>query len=342
MRFLIFFTTVLIVLISVGCSTAGKKESGKDKNLQLLEENTVDGDPAITKAKQLLMDENFDGAIKVLKSAASKDSLFYLGLAYYGKGDTKNGVNYFTLAVAENIYKDESFYNLGLISYENGDAEKASEFMENAVKNNPSHAGALYFLGSYWYMKADFEKSISFYEKVTKVTPAQYDGWNGLFLNYIAIVDYSKAWNIRDNIDRESPDLVFNVAIIGEKLGNYREALDYIEKTKVSTNDIKYQKIILSSKSGAIDSAVDLASKLISDLHEAKEFLIIDRMQSDEMTTLVYMKRDKKTYLACRSTLENAEKQLVIKSGGVIVQGEKREFGSYKEFTENLVEICKK
>ena len=291
------FLAVVLLAFAAACSTAQSKSSKKDaENLKLLEQNVESTDSFFNQGKDHLVKNEFDKALESFGKSKYSQALFYKAIALGQLGKADEAQSAFKECVAKDILKNESNYNLAMISYDKGDASLAKELMESVVSADPEHTGALFFLGNLKYLENDMDGALSYYEKALKTQPDSTDLWEAVFSVRLQKEEFSKAWEIREKLDRSNIETVLNVLKVAEITGNYLKGAELVTEELMKDGNISKMRRILLAKGGKFEEALRNARKELENAGEG--FVMIDRSTEAEGSYVIGVDRNS-VFLVC-------------------------------------------
>lgn len=272
MKLLVVTISCMMLFIACGGKTVQQKQD--DRNLALLQENTVD--PDFVKGRSLVMEEKYAEAEPILAKSADPEAIFFRALALQGMGKTDEAVGLFAVCIQNGIQPAESLYNLGLIAYETGDRESAVARMNEALAKTPEHAGAHYFLASAAYERNDMATAEKHFRAAAKSMPRNGAAWEGLFYALVTQDKFAEGWELRDKLDFAAGDNLANLLLVGEKLGKAADALALIPAGELD-GAVKLQRIVLIAQTSGLAAAIAEADKLPKDMVAQAGFVVLDR-----------------------------------------------------------------
>ncbi|HRZ79290.1 MAG TPA: tetratricopeptide repeat protein [bacterium] len=324
MKKIMILMTSVVFLLSAACSTSQQKSSKRDAdNLKLLEQNVESTDSFFNHGKDHLVKNEFDKALESFSKSKYSQALFYKAIVLGQLGKPDEAQSAFRECVAKDILKNESNYNLAMISYDKGDAASAKELMEGVVSADPEHTGALFFLGNLKYLENDMDGALSYYEKALKTQPDSTDLWEAVFSVRLQKEEFSKAWEIREKLDRSNLETVQNVLKLAELTGNYLKGSEFVTDELMKDGNISKMTRILLTKGGKFENALKNAEKELES--SAEGFVMIDRSTEAEGSYVIGVDRNS-VFIVCSKDPQKFV-PVTVSGGKVSIEGSKLQSG---------------
>jgi len=331
---------ISIVLLSfaaflTACSSTQSKSSKRDaENLKILEQNVESTDSFFNEGKNFLEKNEFDNALNSFSKSKYSEALFYKALVLNQFGKTDEAKQIFEECVVKNVLKDESNYNLAMIAYDKSDVEAARKIMNEVVSSNPKHTGALFFLGNLKYLENDMNGALGYYEAALKTDPESTDLWEAVFSVRLQKEEFVKAWDIREKLDKNSPETVLNVLKIAEITGNYIKGVLFVPDDLKKDKNISRQIRILLTKGGNFKEAMENGQRELKEMSQG--YLIIDRKAEGPGSYVIGLNKDA-VFIVCSKKPE--ELMTVTISGSKVEiksQSKNSESSAISSFAENF------
>ena len=332
---IIFVLIAFCTLIS-GCGSVDKKGNGeKDANLKLLEEESKDA--AFTEGQNLLSKQDYEKAIESFKKSTVKDAEFYVAYSLNALNRTDEAKKAFETCIEKGVQPVESLYNLAMISYDAQDINSAKTYAEKALKLDPKHVATLFFYGNIFYVEQNMNEALKYYKEAEKINPKSTDIQNAIFLVYLQSGQFENAWNIREKLDKESPEIVFAVMQIAEITGNFLDGAKFAKKELLAENRIRNLAKILFTKGGDLIEAIELAE---AETIEAGKYALLDRSTTQGSAYVLALDSEKNIFVSCETNPGNLIPTEVSEQG-IKVEGIDQII-PFKEVSAKLAEFCGK
>ena len=334
-------TAIILVLIAFcalisGCGSVDKKGNDeKDANLKLLEEESKDA--AFTEGKELLSKQDYEKALESFRKSMVKDAEFYTAYSLNALNRTDEAKKAFETCIEKGVQPVESLYNLALISYDAQDINSAKTYAEKALKLDPKHVATLFFYGNIFYVEQNMNEALKYYKEAEKIEPKSSEIQNAIFLVYLQSEQFENAWNIREKLDKESPEIVFAVMQIAEITGNFLDGANFAKKELLAENRIRNLAKILFTKGGDLIKALELAE---AETIEEGKYALLDRSTTQGSAYVLALDSEKNIFVSCETNPGN------LIPTEVSEQGIKVEVIDsvipFKEVSAKLAEFCSK
>jgi tetratricopeptide (TPR) repeat protein len=131
----------------------------------------------IIKTIQLYIDKKkYDEGIVILHGMLkavpdSADMNHVAGIAFYGKKDNQNALEYFKKVAPESRFYEDAVIHAAYILSENKKNDEAIKFLGAATKNEPENAEFRYYLGTFYEEEEQFEKAEIAIKQAIKLEP---------------------------------------------------------------------------------------------------------------------------------------------------------------------------
>lgn len=200
-------------------------------------------------AQKMAADSIVNALEDVLKKEPTNEEAYLTILGYYGEKDDKEKViDVCNRAIGNGVDKLEIYYYLGAYNYQVGNKEETLRIFEKAVANrkfanNPQMYAECYgMIGNIYYEMDSLAKAYEAYEECLKWNPDDYGTLNN-YAYYLAIEDrdLEKAERMSKRTVVAEPDngtYLDTYAWVLFKLGRYKEAADYINRTISHTGGV--------------------------------------------------------------------------------------------------------
>ena len=331
----IFFVLIAFCALIFGCGSVDKKGNDeKDANLKLLEEESKD--TAFTEGKELLSKQDYEKALESFRKSTVKDAEFYAAYSLAALKHTDEAKKAFETCVEKGIQPVESLYNLALISYGEQDLNAAKTYAEKALKLNPKHLATLFFYGNIFYVEQNMNKALECYKAAEQIESALSEVQNAIFLVYLQTDQFEKAWNIREKLDKDSPEIVFAVMQIAEITGNFLDGANFAKKELLAENRIRNLAKILFTKGGDLIKALELAE---AETIEEGKYALLDRSTTPGSAYVLALDSEKNIFVSCETNPGNLIPTEVSEQG-IKVEGIDTII-PFKEVSAKLAEFCK-
>lgn len=110
----------------------------------------------------------------------------------------------------------------------------AKSTLEKSYKINPENSKTCFLLGKIYTVLKNNRKALEYYEKAAVLDPANPDVYFNMGYSYAVLDDYGKAKEMYRKVIEFAPSFVdqayFNLALIEEKTGMKKEALEHMKK----------------------------------------------------------------------------------------------------------------
>ena len=332
---MIFVLTVFCALV-FGCGSVDKKGNDeKDANLKLLEEESKDA--AFTEGKELLSKQDYEKALESFRKSTVKDAEFYAAYSLAALNRTDEAKKAFESCVEKRVQPVESLYNLALISYDAQDINSAKTYAEKALKLDPKHVATLFFYGNIFYVEQNMNEALKYYKEAEKIEPKSSEIQNAIFLVYLQSEQFENAWNIREKLDKDSPEIVFAVMQIAELTGKFLDGANYAKKELLAENRIRNLAKILFTKGGDLIKALELAE--VEQIEEGK-YALLDRSTTQGSAYVLALDSEKNIFVSCETNPGNLIPTEVSEQG-IKVEGIDTVI-PFKEVSAKLADFCSK
>ena len=330
-----------IILVSIafcalisGCGSVDKKGNDeKDANLKLLEEESKDA--AFTEGKELLSKQDYEKAIESFRKSSVKDAEFYIAYSLNALNRTDEAKKAFETCVEKGVQPVESLYNLALISYDAQDINSAKTYAEKALELNPKHVATLFFYGNIFYVEQNMNEALKYYKEAEKIEPKSSEIQNAIFLVYLQSEQFENAWNIREKLDKDSPEIVFAVMQIAELTGNFLDGANFAKKELLAENRIRNLAKILFTKGGDLIKALELAE---AETIEEGKYALLDRSTTQGSAYVLALDSEKNIFVSCETNPGNLIPTEVSEQG-IKVEGIDQII-PFQEVSAKLAEFC--
>ncbi|MBQ4439228.1 tetratricopeptide repeat protein [bacterium] len=333
-------TTIIFVLIAFctlisSCGSVDKKGNDeKDANLKLLEEESRDA--AFTEGQELLSKQDYEKAIESFKKSTVKDAEFYIAYSLAALNRTDEAKKAFETCVDKGVQPVESLYNLAMISYDAQDVNSAKTYAEKALKLDPKHVATLFFYGNLFYVEQNMNEALKYYKEAEKIEPKSSEIQNAIFLVYLQSEQFENAWNIREKLDKDSPEIVFAVMQIAEITGKFLDGANFAKKELLSENRIRNLAKILFTKGGDLIKALELAE---AETIEEGKYALLDRSTTPGSAYVLALDSEKNIFVSCETNPGNLIPTEVSEQG-IKVEGIDTII-PFKEISAKLADFCK-
>ena len=333
-------TAIILVLIAfcaliLSCGSVDKKGNDeKDANLKLLEEESKDA--AFTEGQELLSKQDYEKAIESFKKSSVKDAEFYVAYSLAALNRTDEAKKAFETCIDKGVQPVESLYNLALISYDAQDVNSAKTYAEKALKLDPKHVATLFFYGNLFYVEQNMNEALKYYKEAEKIEPESSEIQNAIFLVYLQSEQFENAWNIREKLDKESPEIVFAVMQIAEITGKFLDGANFAKKELLSENRIRNLAKILFTKGGDLIKALELAE---AETIEEGKYALLDRSTTPGSAYVLALDSEKNIFVSCETNPGNLIPTEVSEQG-IKVEGIDTII-PFKEVSAKLADFCK-
>lgn len=332
---IIFVLTAFCALV-FGCGSVDKKGNDeKDANLKLLEEESKDA--AYLEGKELLAKQEYEKAIESFKKSTVKDAEFYIAYALDAMKRTDEAKKAFETCVEKGIQPVESLYNLALISYGEQDLNAAKTYAERALKLNPKHIATLFFYGNLFYVEQNMNEALKYYKEAEKIEPKSSEIQNAIFLVYLQSEQFENAWNIREKLDKDSPEIVFAVMQIAEITGKFLDGANFATKELLAESRIRNLAKILFTKGGDLIKALELAE---AETIEEGKYALLDRSTTSGSAYVLALDSERNIFVSCETNPGNLIPTEVSEQG-IKVEGIDQII-PFKEVSAKLADFCSK
>ena len=334
-------STIIFVLIAFctlisSCGSVDKKGNDeKDANLKLLEEESKDA--AFTEGQELLSKQDYEKAIGSFKKSSVKDAEFYIAYSLAALNRTDEAKKAFETCIDKGVQPVESLYNLALISYDAQDINSAKTYAEKALKLNPKHVATLFFYGNIFYVEQNMNEALKYYKEAEKIEPKSSDIQNAIFLVYLQSEQFENAWNIREKLDKDSPEIVFAVMQIAEITGNFLDGANFAKKEFLAENRIRNLAKILFTKGGDLIKALELAE---AETIEEGKYALLDRSTTQGSAYVLALDSEKNIFVSCETNPGHLIPTEVSEQG-IKVEGIDQII-PFQEVSAKLAEFCGK
>jgi tetratricopeptide (TPR) repeat protein len=106
--------------------------------------------------------------------------------------------------------------------------------LEKSYKINPENSQTCFLLGKIFTVLKNNRSALDYYEKAAALDPANPDVYFNMGYSYAVLDDYGKAKEMYSKVIDFSPSFVdqayFNLALIEEKTGMKKEAIEHMKK----------------------------------------------------------------------------------------------------------------
>ncbi|OQX99601.1 MAG: hypothetical protein B6I20_09770 [Bacteroidetes bacterium 4572_117] len=190
------------------------------------------------KAQQLLLNKQYDELIEYLENKhdndeISGDSYYYMGKAWYFKGEEKKSLMLYEKAL-ELEPDDAKIYSAkGKSYYWMGEPEKAKDFFLKAIDYDNSHAEAYDGIANIFKDENNYEEALSWAKKALNHDKGSHYIYNTIGNIYLADDEYKNALkNYKKALDiADTEDYIFrNIASSYMLLEKYEKAITYANK----------------------------------------------------------------------------------------------------------------
>ena len=161
-------------------------------------------------------------------------SIFYLANCYSRIGNKQDALNCFLKVLELRPDYIDVYKSLGMLYVELGLIDNAIELVHKAL-NNPSIEADYtlnYILATSYMLKKDNTNAIIFLERALTLNDAHLPIMNSLGSCYMSSHKFDKAQEVLKrayDIDNSNPLTIFNLGILNQTIGNYKEALNYFQ-----------------------------------------------------------------------------------------------------------------
>ncbi len=334
---IIFVLTAFCTLIS-GCGSVDKKENDeKNANLKLLEENVESKDAAFNEGQDFLAKKEYEKALESFKKSTVKDAEFYAAYSLDALKRTDEAKKAFETCVDKGVQPVESLYNLALISYDAQDVNAAKTYAEKALKLDPKHIATLFFYGNLFYVEQNMNEALKYYKEAEKIEPKSSEIQNAIFLVYLQSEQFENAWNIREKLDKDSPEIVFAVMQIAEITGKFLDGANFATKELLAESRIRNLAKILFTKGGDLIKALELAE---AETIEEGKYALLDRSTTSGSAYVLALDSERNIFVSCETNPGNLIPTEVSEQG-IKVEGIEQII-PFKEVSAKLADFCSK
>jgi len=331
---IIFVLIAFCTLIS-SCGSVDKKGNDeKNANLKLLEAESKDA--AFTEGQELLSKQDYEKAIASFKKSSVQDAEFYIAYSLAALNRTDEAKKAFETCVDKGVQPVESLYNLAMISYDAQDVNSAKTYAEKALKLDPKHVATLFFYGNLFYVEQNMNEALKYYKEAEKIEPKSSEIQNAIFLVYLQSEQFENAWNIREKLDKDSPEIVFAVMQIAEITGKFLDGANFAKKELLSENRIRNLAKILFTKGGDLIKALELAE---AETIEEGKYALLDRSTTPGSAYVLALDSEKNIFVSCETNPGNLIPTEVSEQG-IKVEGIDTII-PFKEVSAKLADFCK-
>ena len=151
----------------------------------------------------------------------------------FRKGDYKQAIENYQIAIDLQADHVSAHYNLGLAYLAVEELENAMRILQRACELNSNHARAHYFLGYTYQQKKQFDKAIDYYERSTALDPDHFDshlnkGRSQGNLERLddAILSYERALQL----NARDLNANFELGYLHNRKGNLEESIHYYRR----------------------------------------------------------------------------------------------------------------
>lgn len=331
---LVIFCTILLC---AGCGTASNKKE-HDENLKLLEENVDSADEALIEGKAFIGKNELEKALVSFQKSNSGEAKFYAA-ATLGELNRKDEAKAaFEQCVSENIFAAESLYNLAMIAYEEQNLPMAKSYVEEALKRDPKHLASLFFYGNLFYSESKMDEALEYYGRAAALDPKSKEIQNAIFLVYLQTEKYKEAWDLREKLDKDAPEIAFAVMQLAEITGNFADGANYAKTELLSLPNIRNLAKVLFTKGGNFKKALELAQA--EEIAKGK-YSVLDRSTDPENAYVFGLNSEKKLFFACSKDPQNLY-SIEVSEEGIKLSAESDATVPSDKISEKLSEMCSK
>jgi tetratricopeptide (TPR) repeat protein len=222
-----------------------------------------------------LQQKNYDAAISNFKTAVNMDpsdgnNHFWLGRAYYLKGDYKNAVVHLKKATELQPNDVYNHYWLAQVYMKTGKWQEAVSSLKKAIQIKPTNSD--YFKGlSYCYNELhQYDNAITAAKRAIELKPDNVSAYNNLGYAYAKNKQYDEAFKAFKKAIELNPQNAVPYGNFGFFLvekGNYAEAAEQYKKAvSLQPNNLAYLSRLASAyyMQGKYDDALDTINKTVA------------------------------------------------------------------------------
>jgi tetratricopeptide (TPR) repeat protein len=180
------------------------------------------------------MEDAFEKAKKHSKKATEKERLYIeAGYARYVENDREKWARFISEIASKYPKEKRAHYLLGTYYSNKSMFPEAIDELDSALKLDPDYGMALNELAYTYSRSGDFERAIEYFRKYAALSPGDANPFDSMGELYFklgrvdeAIVQFKKALEIKPDFGSE-----YRIAYIFAMLGNYAEAMSWIERS---------------------------------------------------------------------------------------------------------------
>jgi len=196
-------------------------------------------DPWVNLGTNYMSMENWGEADSCLRTALSIDQkrpdvLNKLANLNFKQGNTNSAINYISQAISLNPAGADYYANSATFFTAVGRYEEAIQAAEKSIELNPGHSDYHSSLANSFFAADRLEDAQKACAEAVRLNPTSYSAYNSLGLICFNNEDYDESLKLFEVANKIKPGvalILFNLACAHEKLGQFREAINYFAKT---------------------------------------------------------------------------------------------------------------
>jgi tetratricopeptide (TPR) repeat protein len=163
---------------------------------------------------------------------------YNLGNAYYKIKDYDKAIDFFNKSIEQDPSLLHAHYNLSLALIQQGRGAEANEILQSLLEKDPDNTAVLQIIGYSLYVQGKGEEALDVFDKILELKS---NDLNALYNRGIVLWDLNRKREaeksfreLLGSISQENeelyPDTLFNLGKLLIEMGDYGEALGYLEE----------------------------------------------------------------------------------------------------------------